>query len=458
MASESRIPQSRLGRLTQLGRLAGGIAGGMLSEGARQLSQGQRPALGDLLLTPDNARRLADRLSEMRGAAMKVGQLLSMEGGELLPPQLSQVLTRLREDAHSMPLGQVAKVLEQAWGKGWDRDFRRFSFTPLAAASIGQVHQAELRDGTRLAIKVQYPGIRESIDSDVDNVATLLRLVSLVPREIDFAPLLAEAKQQLQAEADYRLEAGYLQRFAAHLQGDQRFEVPQLIASHSTAQVLAMTYLEGAPIETLADGAAPTRNTVARHLLELALREVLEWGLIQTDPNFANYRYHAAAGRVQLLDFGASRDYPAPRRRAFAELMQAGIDGDAQDIARNAIAVGYLAEQDPSAYRDGIVALLRAATEPARSRPDYDFARSDLANRIGATVVQLRLREKYSRIPPPDVLFLHRKLGGLYLLFRQLRARIPVRELMLPALAAGAGEGVARAGNRLDPGDDLSAA
>jgi predicted unusual protein kinase regulating ubiquinone biosynthesis (AarF/ABC1/UbiB family) len=436
MADERRVPQSRLGRLAQLGRLAGGIAGGVLSEGARQLGRGRRPSLGELLLTPDNARRLAERLSEMRGAAMKVGQLLSMESGELLPPQLSQVLARLREDAHRMPLGQVAQVLEQAWGKGWDRDFRRFAFTPLAAASIGQVHRAELRDGTALAVKVQYPGIRESIDSDVDNVAAVLRLTSLVPREIDLAPLLTEAKRQLHAEADYRQEAGFLQRFAVHLAGDGRFAVPQAVASHTTAQVLAMTYLEGAPIESLGEAAAPVRNAVAEQLLELALREVLEWGLIQTDPNFANFRYDAAARRILLLDFGASRDYPAARRRAFAELLLAGSDGAAADIARSAVAVGYLAEDDPPAYRDGIVQLLRAATEPLRSREDYDFAASDLAARVSDSVLQLRLRERFSRIPPPDVLFLHRKLGGLYLLFRLLRARIPVRALLLPALEA----------------------
>ena len=132
MESQRPVPQSRLGRLVQFGRLAGGIAGNVLSEGARQLSQGQRPALGDLLIAPDNVARLAERLSEMRGAAMKLGQLLSMESGELIPPELSQALARLREGAHAMPLGQVAQVLNAAWGEGWERRFRRFSFTPVS--------------------------------------------------------------------------------------------------------------------------------------------------------------------------------------------------------------------------------------------------------------------------------------------------------------------------------------
>jgi predicted unusual protein kinase regulating ubiquinone biosynthesis (AarF/ABC1/UbiB family) len=435
MANERRVPQSRLGRLAHLGRLAGGIAGGMLSEGARQLGRGQRPSFGDLLLTPDNARRLTERLSEMRGAAMKVGQLLSMESGEYLPPELSQVLARLREQAHYMPLGQVAKVLEGAWGEGWDKDFRRFSFTPLAAASIGQVHQAELRDGTALAVKVQYPGIRDSIDSDVDNVAMLLRLVNAVPKGLDLAPLLAEAKQQLHVEADYQQEASFLRRFAGHLAGDARFELPEVRESHTSAEVLSMGFLAGAPIEALADADQPIRDQSAAALLDLALREVLQWGLIQTDPNFANYRFDARRQKLQLLDFGASREYPLERRHAFAQLMRAAIEGDDQDLVDAAIEVGYLAAGDPPAYRDGILSLLRAVVEPVRSRRDYDFGRSDLARRIGDTVLELRLRERFTRMPPPDVLFLHRKLGGLYLLFSRLGACIPVREQVLSALA-----------------------
>ena len=128
MTKERRIPSSRLGRFSQLGRLAGGMVGGMVTEGARQLARGNRPAIGDMLLTPANARRLADRLSEMRGAAMKMGQLLSMDSGQILPPQLGDILTRLREDAHRMPLGQVAQVLDASLGKEWQAAFRRFDF------------------------------------------------------------------------------------------------------------------------------------------------------------------------------------------------------------------------------------------------------------------------------------------------------------------------------------------
>ena len=158
-AKSRPVPVGRLSRLARLGSLAGGIAGGMVAEGARRLASGQRPQWQDLLLTPANAARFAHQLSQMRGAAMKMGQLLSMDAGDLVPPALRDILATLREDAHTMPLSQLADVLEQEWGDDWQTRFKRFSFQPVAAASIGQVHRAELASGETLAIKVDRKSV-----------------------------------------------------------------------------------------------------------------------------------------------------------------------------------------------------------------------------------------------------------------------------------------------------------
>ena len=435
MTTERAVPESRLSRMTMIGRLVGGIAGGAVTEGARQLARGERPSLGGLLLGPGNVEKLAERLSEMRGAAMKVGQLLSMDSGHLLPRQLSVVLAKLREDAHRMPLGQVAQVLNTAWGKGWETGFRRFSFTPLAAASIGQVHEALLKDGRRLAVKVQYPGIRRSIDSDVDNVAALLRLFSLLPNEIDFHPLLEEAKRQLHIEADYTLEAEALTAYSRRLQGDARFATPEVVESLTTSEVLAMSYMEGHPIEHLDDLGGRERNRVAAALLELAMREVLEWGVVQTDPNFANYLYEPRSGRIQLLDFGATRSYPPERREALRRLLRATSLDDAETIVECAIEVGYLDREDGRDYRAFVIDLLRMVTEPLKSNGDYEFGDGELARKMSERLVDMRLRSRIGRLPPPDILFLHRKLGGLYLLLTRLGARVPVRSVVEPFLA-----------------------
>ncbi|MCG6870231.1 MAG: AarF/ABC1/UbiB kinase family protein [Gammaproteobacteria bacterium] len=435
---ELPVTASRLGRLTQLGRLAGSIAGGALGEGARQFVRGARPSFGELLLTSANAQRLANRLSEMRGAAMKIGQLLSLEAGEILPPALSHTLARLRDNAHIMPLGQVAQVLNHAWGENWDRDFRRFSFTPIAAASIGQVHKATLDTGGHVAVKIQYPGIRESIDSDIDNVSTLLRLTGLLPEDFDLTALLEEAKRELHFEADYLEEARNLERFQALLSDDHRFQLPSVVRDLTTPEVLTMGYLDGEPIEVLLEMEQALRDSAGSALLELGLSEVFCWGLVQTDPNFANYRYHRGRQQLQLLDFGATRQYSPVRKHSLKALLHACYDGADSDVETAASKVGYMSEDDPQHYRSNIVALLRTATEPLRAKQQpYTVGSSNLVERMSEVVLKMRLREKSARIPPLDVLYLHRKLGGLYMLLSRLGAKIHTQRVLQPFLNPG---------------------
>ena len=158
-----------------------------------------------------NAERLAARLANLRGAAMKLGQLVSLQGEDVLPPEFAQALAVLRSEAAPMPAAQLRRVLGREYGKGWERRFAHFDFEPVAAASIGQVHRARTRDGRDLALKIQYPGVARSIASDVDNVAALLRLFNLLPLDLDVAGIAAEAKRQLAQEADY-LQGGTLPR------------------------------------------------------------------------------------------------------------------------------------------------------------------------------------------------------------------------------------------------------
>jgi predicted unusual protein kinase regulating ubiquinone biosynthesis (AarF/ABC1/UbiB family) len=434
MKKASPIPSSAGSRLLRFGQLAGGLAAGMVAEGARRLATGRMPAPGDLLLTPGNAARLAERLSELRGAAMKVGQLLSMEAGDLVPRELSDLLARLRDDAHQMPLGQVAGVLERAWGEDWPKRFERFHFQPLAAASIGQVHDALTRDGRRLAIKIQYPGVRTSIDSDVDQVARLLSLVRAVPGDADLAPLLAEGKRQLHGEADYLQEARLLEDYRGHLGDHPLFVLPQVVHDWTTREVLTMSYVPGDSLEILEGEPHRTRNRMATELLALTIRELFDWGLVQTDPNFANFRYDREKDRVGLLDFGAVRRYPRERSEVLQRLLTAGVRRDRAAIVRAASDAGYLRPQDPMIYRQAVVSLLLDATEPARCRGEYDFATSDLAGRMTQKVMAVRFEARCWSLPPPDLLFLHRKLGGLYMLCSRLGAQIPVRDLLEPYL------------------------
>ena len=426
----SSVPSSRFERLAHLGGLAGRVAGGMLAEGMRQVARGNLPSTADLVLTPANARRVSEKLSELRGAAMKVGQLLSMDAGDILPAELAAILARLRADARPMPMSEVVTVMQKSFGEGWENHFKRFSFTPMAAASIGQVHVATTQGDRRLALKIQYPGISQSIDSDVDNVATLLNISRLVPNGLDLQPLLQEAKRQLHQEADYQKEAAHLRHFAIALKDTPEFVVPGVDEGLSRKNILAMDFLEGEPIESLSGATRTIRDRVAALLLELLFRELFEFGMIQTDPNFANFLYNPRTQQLGLLDFGATRRYPATVIEAYRGLLDAALRADHAAMSESAQAIGYFREDIHARQRAAVMELFVLATEPARTRGCFDFGASDLAARIRDAGMALSFNEGYWHTPPADAVFLHRKLGGMYLLAARLHAKVDVRTIL----------------------------
>ncbi|MCG7981629.1 MAG: AarF/ABC1/UbiB kinase family protein [Candidatus Thiodiazotropha lotti] len=429
--TQSHVPESRTGRLLKLGQLAGNVAGGALTEGFKRILAGRDKSASSLFLTPANANRLAEHLAELRGAAMKLGQMISMESGDLLPAEFSKILERLREDAHHMPLGQTAMVLDNNWGKLWEREFTRFHFTPIAAASIGQVHEAITKQGEHLAIKIQYPGIRNSIDSDVDNVATLLRLFRLIPQDLDLSTLLAETKIQLQKEADYLNEAANTIEYEKRIRSIKGLRIPSTDLVRSTHEVLVMEYIPGKPLDELTSHPEAVRRSVAERLVRLALHETFYWGTVQTDPNFANYRYDSQSDLLGLLDFGAIQFYEQHRTQAFKRLLQAALEGNTKQMELAAVDVGYLEEQAPDRYKTAVIGLLSCVTEPIRTSGEYDFANSDLMTRMSEQAIELRLNQKYWHLPPHDVLLLHRKLAGLYLACVRLKVKLNVRALAL---------------------------
>ena len=428
------VPSGRLTRFARFGGMATGVAGSMIADGARQLAQGQRPRFADLLLTPDNARKVAGQLATLRGAAMKMGQLLSMDGGDLLSPELAEIMGRLRADADPMPVRQLETVLTAEWGRGWRTRFARFDVRPIAAASIGQVHRAQTRDGRDLAIKIQYPGVRRSIDSDVDNVAGLIRLTGQLPKSVDLAPLLAEAKRQLHEEADYVREAEYLARFGTLLADARDYRVPGLHADFTTKNVLAMDFVAGVAVEKLADDPQPTRDRVMGLAIALVLRELFDFGLMQTDPNFANFRYDRASERLVLLDFGASREFSAAVAKPYRELLHAGLAGDSAAAKSALLATGFIGDCMPASHHDAIAAMFTAALAPLRTDGHFDFADRRIIDRMREQGLALAGDREVWRnsvhVPPIDALFLQRKFAGLYLLGRRLAARVDMAPLL----------------------------
>jgi predicted unusual protein kinase regulating ubiquinone biosynthesis (AarF/ABC1/UbiB family) len=207
----ARVPQTRIGRLASVALAAGELALGGVAEGVRRLAAGKGAAgagdAGSAFLSAGNARRLAARLARLRGGAMKLGQMMSLQGSDLLPAEFAQALSLLRSQAAPMPVEQLRRVLGREYGRGWERRFAQFDFEPVAAASIGQVHRVRTADGRELALKIQYPGVARSIRSDVENLAAMLQLLKLLPHQVDVPAIAAEAARQLGQEADYLAEA-----------------------------------------------------------------------------------------------------------------------------------------------------------------------------------------------------------------------------------------------------------
>lgn len=407
-----------------MGGLATGLAGRAVAGKAAAAIRGESPDMASLLLTPGNITRITERLSEMRGATMKLGQLLSMESGDVLPPELADILARLRADADAMPPKQLKRVLEAAYGDTFRSNFKSFNTQPLAAASIGQVHRATAKDGMRVALKLQYPGVRDSIDSDLDNAAALIRWSGLWPRELDIAPLIAEARVQLHEEADYLREGTYLHRFGTLLQDDARFVVPTFRPDLSTRDALAMSFEPSAPIEALQEAEPAVRDHAATSLIELCLRELFDFRVMQTDPNFANYQWRADTQQIVLLDFGAARDIPAPLAEGHLRLLQAGLDGMRDDILVELEAIGFIKPDLTPAQRDAILDMSELGFSALRGDTPFDFATSTLADQMRQRGQVIGQDRDLWHIPPADTLFLQRKIGGLYLLATRLGAQV----------------------------------
>ena len=423
------LPQGRQQRLLQLGLAVGEMAASAAAHGLQAWARGERPSLSQLMLSPDNAGRLAERLSQMRGAVMKLGQLMSMDSDAALPPQFAALLGGLRDQAHAMPPEQLATLLAGQYGADWRQRFRHLSLQPLAAASIGQVHRAETHSGQVLALKIQYPGVRASIDNDVDNLALLARTPGLLPAGLDITALLARVRAQLKQETDYAAEARATSLYRRRLGRDPMLGVPSVRRAHCTPLILATDFAPGIAIDQLAKLglAQAVRDRVATALCRLVMRELFVLRLVQTDPNFGNYLYDNASGRVWLLDFGATEAVDPARAEQLRQLAAALRDDDAGRVRLAARQVGYVADADPPAQAEGVLGMLQLAGEPFRHRGPYDFAASGLSKRAFERGRALFFGEGFARTPPADLVFVQRKIVGMFQMCARLQARVDVR-------------------------------
>jgi predicted unusual protein kinase regulating ubiquinone biosynthesis (AarF/ABC1/UbiB family) len=439
--AKSRVPTTRLGRLLRLGFTAAELAIGGAVEGVRRLSRVTPDDAVNVFLTATNAEKLARRLAGMRGAAMKMGQMLSMESADILPREFTDALATLRDSANRMPRTQVRGVLGREYGKGWEARFKTFEYEPAAAASIGQVHRARTRDGRDLALKIQYPGVARSIESDVDNMALFLRVANILPIEMDISGIVAEVKRQLREEADYRIEADNLRRYRQLVRDEPDFLVPRVHDDLTTTRILAMDFMDGEALDSLGRPGVTQkeRDRCGSLLQKLLFRELFEFRTMQTDPNFANYLYRPAnrarkgraAGRIVLLDFGSTAHFSKDFTGRYAKISRALIAGDDGATRRYAEEIGYLRPSDSALHAERLLEVIRLVCEPICHRGVYDFGASNLPARARDAGIEMLFNSGGElRAPPPETVFLHRKLVGSFMVCARIGARVRVQDLI----------------------------
>ena len=282
---------------------------------------------------------------------------------------------------------------------------------------------------------MQYPGVRESIDADVDNVATLLRLSGLLPRELDIGPLLAEAKRQLAEEADYEREGAQMALFGELLADSPDVAVSELDREFTTDRVLAMSFVPGQPIESLESAPQETRDETMRRLIALVLRELFEFGVMQTDPNFANYRYQPDSGRLVLLDFGAARGIAPATVQGYRGLLQAGLCDDRSAIRDAAVSAGFVGQAAVVRHRARVDRMIAVIADELNRPGPFDFGDRSFVGALREEGMEIAADKGSWHLPPPDILFVQRKISGTALLAARLKARVDVRALAEPFLA-----------------------
>ncbi|XP_011025283.1 PREDICTED: LOW QUALITY PROTEIN: aarF domain-containing protein kinase 4 [Populus euphratica] len=430
---ERRVPSSPFTRALGFAGLGAGLAWGTVQESAKRLvfgtpsSQDKQSAYSPFL-SDKNAERLALALCRMRGAALKIGQMLSIQDESLVPAPILAALDIVRQGADVMPKSQLNQVLNAELGADWSTKLTSFDYEPIAAASIGQVHKVT-KDGMEVAMKIQYPGVADSIESDIENVKLLLDYTNLIPKGLFLDRAIKVAKVELSRECDYELEAANQKQFRSLLSDAEGFYVPLVVDDLSCKRVLSTEFVSGIPIDKVASLNQETRNYVGRKLLELTLMELFVFRFMQTDPNWSNFLYDEATNTINLIDFGAARDYPKRFVDDYLRMVVACANGERDVVIEMSKRLGFLTGEESEAMLDAHVQAGLIVGLPFSNPGGYDFRSSNITHSIsnlGATMLRHRLT------PPPDEVYsLHRKLSGAFLACIKLGAVVPCRELLL---------------------------
>ncbi|XP_071440807.1 atypical kinase COQ8B, mitochondrial [Hetaerina americana] len=446
-ARQRPVPASRLARLISFGSLAAGLGVGTAAEFARRTlgSSGKSaesssvnsgkvvPSVASLFLTQANTERIVDTLCKVRGAALKLGQILSIQDSNIVSPELQKAFERVRQAADFMPKWQLEKVLMQELGSDWRSKVKTFDEKPFAAASIGQVHLAELHDGRQVAMKIQYPGVAKGINSDIDNLVSVLKIWKIFPDGMFIDNIVTVAKRELAWEVDYEREAECTKKFKQLMEPYSEYIVPTVIDELSTNQIFTSELIHGISVDKCIELDQSTREYVCLLIMRLCLKELFAFHYMQTDPNWANFFYDTESKKLALLDFGATRSYDKAFMDKYIQVIKAAAEGDRVRVLRISQDLGFLTGYESKAMEAAHVDAVMILGE-VFGTGGFDFGHQDTTRRIQHLIPTI-LTERLC--PPPEQAYsLHRKLSGLFLLFSKLKVKINCKDIFEEAYSA----------------------
>ncbi|OCH84962.1 ABC1-domain-containing protein [Obba rivulosa] len=395
------------------------------------------------MLTEGNIKRLVSKLTQMRGAALKLGQFMSIQDSHVLPLEIEDIFRRVQDSAHYMPDWQMEEVLRSSLGPSWSDHFESFDRLPFAAASIGQVHSAILAASSsptgqpaRVAVKIQFPNIVNSIESDLGYVKLLLTASKLLPRGLFLDRTIQVMKEELRDECNYEREAYFLCRFSSpeFIGADPRFKVPW-VWEGSTDRVLVMEHVEGVSVGgSMIDRLNQSEcNDIATRVVDLCLRELFVFRVMQTDPNWSNFLWNGQTRQIALVDFGATREYTKEFIDSWLRLLSAAAAEDRDACIEWSLKLGYLTGEENEIMLNAHVKSMFLLATPFKSATSQPFAFGP-GSRWAAITAEIRAQIpvmlRYRLTPPPrETYSLNRKLSGAFLLASRLNASVDCKAL-----------------------------
>ena len=390
----------------------------------------KKPDLRSALVSKKNVTATVNTLKNLRGAAMKFGQLMSMDESIILSPDLAAVFAQLRSSGYSMTPSQLKKILNQNWGDGWLRNFKHFEVRPFAAASIGQVHKATLKSGEIVAIKVQFPGVRQSIDNDLSSLKFIMKTSGMLPAKFPLDYYINQCGDLLKRETDYELEATNARRFSEFLKSNDKLNVPKVYHQLSTQETLTMSFFEGRELSSKMAYDQSSINEISLSLLELLLNEIFTFKLVQTDPNLANFLLSEGDNSLCILDFGACCQVSEATHELYKDLLNVALTLDANKIKSFLEDKNFIpkdASSEGTKFFDRIISI---AINEISQNEFFDFQRSKVFEIITEEDLNLYFELIPSSLFGSDFIFIQRKIFGLILFFRAIGAKLPLLKIL----------------------------